>query len=114
VVVRVEPQQLAGLDLTKPPVIEPAPPDGANVEFVVVDPTAEFIRMRVFERGSGETTSCGTGAAAAALAAWTWVGAAGPTVWTVQVPGGTLWVRMVDDLVELTGPAALVAAGVIF
>jgi diaminopimelate epimerase len=113
VVVKVSRQELADLDLTQAPVVEPAPVDGANIEFVQVDEGEATIRMRVHERGVGETPSCGTGAAAAALAAWAWAGAAGPTSWVVRVPGGTLRVRMQDDLVELAGPAVLVAKGVI-
>jgi diaminopimelate epimerase len=111
VVVRVAAETLGQLDLSHPPVIDPPPPNGANVEFMVVDQPAGEIRLRVYERGSGETPSCGTGAAAAALAAWAWAGAGGPDSWTVRVPGGTLTVRMVDDVVELTGPAKLVDFG---
>ncbi|MDR2253092.1 MAG: diaminopimelate epimerase [Bifidobacteriaceae bacterium] len=113
VVVAVQAEELARLDLSCPPVIEPAPEGGANVEFMVVDRERASIRMRVHERGSGETQSCGTGAAAAALAAWARAGAGAPDTWTVQVPGGCLWVRMIDDVVELTGPAVLVHAGAI-
>ena len=55
---------LENLDLTEAPEIQPAPADGANVEFVrPVGPG--HIAMRVHERGVGETRSCGTGAAAA-------------------------------------------------
>jgi diaminopimelate epimerase len=111
VVASVTEAELAALDLSAPPRVVPAPPAGANVEFALVDKAAGVIRMRVHERGSGETLSCGTGAAAAALAAWAWSGAAGPTTWTVHVPGGTLRVRMADDVVELAGPARLVATG---
>ncbi|MDR2454158.1 MAG: diaminopimelate epimerase [Bifidobacteriaceae bacterium] len=111
VVVQVGPQELAGLDLTVPPTLTPAPPGGANVEFMVVDQAAAAITLRVHERGSGETLSCGTGAAAAALAAWAWSGAGAPATWQVRLPGGQLRVRMVDDVVELAGPAELVFAG---
>ncbi len=69
------------------------------------------IRMRVFERGVGETLSCGTGVAAAALAVREWAGSAAPDQWTVAVPGGTLGVRMVDGHVLLSGPATLVFSG---
>jgi diaminopimelate epimerase len=111
VVVQVTAEELPELDLTKPPVIEPAPPHGANVEFMAVDQAAASITVRVHERGAGETLSCGTGAAAAALAAWAWAGAGGPATWTVRVPGGTLRVRLLDDMVELAGPAKLVFTG---
>jgi diaminopimelate epimerase len=111
VVAPVTAEELAALDLSDAPKLTPAPTAGANVEFALIDRAAGVIKMRVYERGVGETLSCGTGAAAAALAAWAWAGAAGPTTWTVEVPGGTLGVRMVDDVVELTGPAKLVAKG---
>jgi len=71
--------------------------------------------MRVFERGVGETLSCGTGVAAAALAVRHWAGPAAPDHWVVDVPGGTLGVRMpeVDGErhVLLSGPATLVYTG---
>ena len=73
------------------------------------------IRMRVFERGVGETLSCGTGVAAAALAVRHWAGPAAPDHWRVDVPGGTLGVRMFPteegEHVALSGPASLVFSG---
>ena len=112
--------ELEALDLTVPPVVEPAPSGGTNVEFVVpadplvVDGTG-VIRMRVHERGSGETLSCGTGAAAAALAVRHWAGAGAPDAWAVAVPGGVLGVRVVPsdggEHVLLSGPAELVFSG---
>ena len=100
------------LDLSRPPVVFPRPQDGTNVEIVhVIGPGR--IRLRVHERGVGETRSCGTGACAAALATKFWQGAGAPNEWSVEVPGGTLVVRAVGDSgVELVGPAALVADGV--
>ena len=72
------------------------------------------IRMRVHERGVGETRSCGTGIAAAALATRIWAGPDAPDVWRVDVPGGTLQVTaLLGDHVELRGPAELVADGVV-
>jgi diaminopimelate epimerase len=112
--------ELDGLDLTVLPQLHPEPPHGANVEFVVPsDPLVRdgvgSIRMRVFERGVGETLSCGTGVAAAALAVRHWAGPAAPDHWTVEVPGGTLGVRMPlvgdEHHVLLSGPATLVYSG---
>ncbi|GAA2005718.1 diaminopimelate epimerase [Microbacterium ulmi] len=107
---------LDALDLTAQPILDPVPAHGANVEFVVpADPLVRggvgSIRMRVFERGVGETLSCGTGVAAAAIAVRHWAGAAAPDRWSVEVPGGVLGVRMVDGHVFLSGPAALVYSG---
>lgn len=110
-------EELAGIDLTYVPVLDPAPASGANVEFVlpgdplVTDGVGE-ITMRVHERGSGETLSCGTGAIAAALATRYWAGSAAPDTWRVRVPGGVLTVRMFaaedGEHVSLAGPAELV------
>jgi diaminopimelate epimerase len=105
--------ELELVDLTRAPVVEPVPPHGTNVELVV--PIGHgHIRMRVHERGVGETRSCGTGIAAAALATRLWAGSEGSDVWRVDVPGGTLQVTaLAGDRVELRGPAALVADGVV-
>jgi diaminopimelate epimerase len=87
-------------------------PDGVNVEFVnVVEPGAH-VRLRVSERGVGETRSCGTGACAAAYAALTAQGSTEGTV-LVDVPGGRLSVRIDPTTTVLTGPAVLVSAGVL-
>lgn len=113
-------EELAGIDLGYLPQLEPQAVDGANVEFVVPsDPLVKdgvgHITMRVHERGSGETLSCGTGAAAAALATRHWAGAGAPNHWKVEVPGGTLGVRMWPaedgEHVSLSGPATLVFEG---
>lgn len=109
-------EELEALDLAARPQLQPEPADGANIEFVVpADPLVHdgvgSIRMRVFERGVGETLSCGTGVAAAALAVREWAGAAAPDHWQVEVPGGVLGVRMVDGHVLLSGPATLVYSG---
>ena len=95
------------------PELKPASafPHGANVEFVVA--VAErHIAMRVWERGVGETRSCGTGVCAAAWAAIRrdGLGVADPVV--VDVPGGRLWVRARHDgELLLTGPAVLGVEG---
>jgi len=113
-------EELDSADLSFIPVLEPEAPEGANVEFVVpMDPLVTdgvgHIRMRVHERGSGETLSCGTGAVAAALATRHWAGAGAPNQWRVEVPGGTLGVRMFatedGEHVALSGPAELVFEG---
>ncbi len=110
--------ELDAVDLTRAPAVEPVPPHGTNVELVVplgeerdVDGTTfGRVRMRVHERGVGETRSCGTGACAAALAVRTWAGPQAPDVWLVDVPGGTVRVSVLaDGHVELAGPAVLVA-----
>ena len=104
---------LASLDLSRVPEVHPMAPQGTNVEFVrPIGPG--HIAMRVHERGVGETRSCGTGAAAAALATRWWAGAdSAADQWRVDVPGGTLRVRALPgQQVELAGPAVLVADGV--
>lgn len=112
--------ELTHLDLGKAPELQPAPAAGANVEFVVphepmVSAGVGYINMRVFERGSGETLSCGTGIVAAALATRHWAGQGAPNQWQVTVPGGTLGVRMFateeGEHVGLSGAAELVFEG---
>lgn len=102
---------LSALDLSDAPHIDPHPEQGSNVEFVHAIEHAH-IGMRVHERGSGETRSCGTGAAAAALATWWWGGQPADQVdWRVDVLGGTLGVHIKGTEVALSGPAVLVADG---
>jgi diaminopimelate epimerase len=113
-------RELAELDLYEAPSIEPTPVNGANVEFVVpAEPMVKdgvgYINMRVYERGVGETLSCGTGICAAALATRHWAGAGAPNIWQVRVPGGVLGVRMFatedGEHVGLSGAAELVFDG---
>lgn len=106
-------EPVAGLDLSRPPEFDRAVfPDGVNVELYRLA-GAHAIAMRVYERGSGETRSCGTGAVAAAVAAATEAtGAAEPAgEWAVTVPGGTVTVTFDGGTSHLRGPAVLVAAG---
>ncbi len=86
-------------------------PHGVNVEFVVRR-GARHVAMRVHERGSGETRSCGTGACAVMVASALADGAGRGASYVVDVPGGTLRIRWSDDdHIHLTGPAVLVAEG---
>lgn len=87
-------------------------PHGVNVEFVVRRGSTH-VAMRVHERGSGETRSCGTGACAVMVAAALADEAARGTAYVVDVPGGTLEITWTaDDRILMTGPAVLVARGV--
>jgi diaminopimelate epimerase len=82
-----------------------------NVEYVE-DVGPAHIRMRVHERGVGETRSCGTGACAAVVATALRTGTPRGTAYTVDLPGGRLTVTWRDDdTVLLSGPAVLVASG---
>jgi len=85
-------------------------PKRANVEFIrVLDPSE--IEMRVWERGSGETMACGTGASAVAVAAHL-KKLTGRTV-TVHLVGGDLIIDWAaDNRVYMTGPAVEVFEGV--
>ncbi len=97
VVVQVEAAELDKLDLSRPPVVVPPLPDGQNVEFVVPVGPGQ-LRMRVHERGVGETRSCGTGICAAVVAAATTAGSpADGGTWQVDVPGGTCRVTWHTD-----------------
>ena len=98
--------------LTSPPAYdEGVYPDGVNVEFVVPR-GPHHVAMRVHERGSGETRSCGTGACAVAVARAVADEAPRGTPYRVDVPGGTLTVSWdADGQVRMTGPAVLVAEG---
>lgn len=105
-------------DLFTEPAFGPAAvyPDGVNIEFVV-DRGPRHVAMRVHERGSGETRSCGTGACAVAVAAARRDGAdpaetGAPVTYTVDLPGGTLAItEHPDGEIEMTGAAVIVAEG---
>lgn len=113
--------ELDNLDLTRAPAVEPEPAHGTNVEYVlvegaVVEEDRAVLRMRVHERGVGETLSCGTGACAAVIATRHWAQRQAVEQWTVQVPGGELGVGFVQgasgrEHVILSGPAVLVSRG---
>ena len=87
-------------------------PDGVNVGFMQIM-SPDFVRLRVFERGVGETLACGTGACAA-MAAGRQQGKLGKRV-TVELPGGRLSIRWDDETkpVRMTGPAEHVFDGLI-
>lgn len=98
------------LDLTRAPVYASERfPAGVNVEFIEVCGPGH-VRMRVFERGVGETRSCGTGTVAAAAVARVRIGG---EQWRVDVPGGTLQIDLDTggagqvDRAYMTGPAVV-------
>jgi diaminopimelate epimerase len=84
-------------------------PAGANVEFITAVDDLR-VRMRVVERGVGETLSCGSGAVAAAAVVLRDAGHAEGTV-GVEVPGGRLTVTVENGRWTLAGPAVIVATG---
>ncbi len=105
--------EVAGLDLARlGPAAERHPffPKRANIEFVQVE-APDRVRVRVWERGAGETLACGTGASAVCVAG-VLEGRTEREV-TVALPGGELelaWSEA-DDHVYMTGPAAYVFTG---
>ena len=111
-VVHVEDPNLLNLDQT----LQWSPaerfPHGVNVEFVA-SIAPRHLRMRVVERGSGETKSCGTGvvAAAAATAVREGEGFDSSVSYRVDVPGGRVTAEFIDGTAYLTGPAVIVAHG---
>ncbi|GAA3042065.1 diaminopimelate epimerase [Kitasatospora albolonga] len=106
----------AGTLYDAPGVTEGVYPEGVNVEFVV-ERGPRHVAMRVHERGSGETRSCGTGACAVAVAAarrhhLAPAETGAPVTYTVDLPGGTLRItEHPDSRIEMTGPAEIVASG---
>jgi diaminopimelate epimerase len=102
--------ELADLDLTHAPLVEPGLAHGQNVEFVVLR-GPRHLQMRVHERGVGETRSCGTGICAAVVAVATADRSGADGVpWQVDVPGGSCEVTWLPSgEVTMSGPAVLVA-----
>ena len=88
---------------------DPAFPERCNIEFVTSRPDGT-LRMRVWERGSGITLACGTGACATAVAA-ALTGHAG-RISDIEMDGGTLHIEWRDDNhIYMTGPAVTVFEG---
>ncbi len=119
VVALADQSELESLDLTAAPILDPAPVNGANVEFVVLNEPlikegVAGITMRVFERGVGETLSCGTGIAAAAIAIRDYAGNT-QNFWKVKVPGGEVGVRIFPteegEHAGISGPAEITFTG---
>ena len=104
-----------GLDLIKiGPLFEhhAAFPERVNTEFVkVIDD--HTLQMRVWERGSGETWACGTGACSSAVAACLNGCCKKGEDITVRLRGGDLVIRYTDDTVIMTGPATTVFEGTV-
>ncbi|WP_253785468.1 diaminopimelate epimerase [Nocardia amikacinitolerans] len=106
---------LGKLDLSVPPGYDPDLfPHGVNVEILTALDADRSVDMRVYERGVGETRSCGTGtvaAAAAALAADGFRIAEDTGQVTVRVPGGVVTVGLDGGSAWLRGPSVLLATG---
>lgn len=88
-------------------------PDGVNVGVMEIL-SSSTIRLRVNERGAGETTACGTGACAAMVVGKQFFGLESAV--TVQLTGGTLWIEWSgerDASVWMTGPAQMVYQGIL-
>lgn len=92
--------------------VHPAFPERVNVEFINVV-TPNTIDMRVWERGSGETWACGTGACAAAAAAVKLGYCPADEDISVRLKGGVITIKVTDRQVWMTGPATKVCDGVV-
>ena len=89
--------------------LHPAFPERTSVMWTEVV-TSEYARVRIWERGAGETLACGTGACAVAVAGYV-NGRTGPRV-AVESRGGTLTIEVGENLsLRMTGPAARVYEG---
>lgn len=106
----------AGIELEKiGPHFENHPlfPERINTEFVkVID--SHTLKMRVWERGSGETYACGTGACATAVAAVENGFCKKGEDITVRLIGGDLVINYTDEAVMMSGPASFVYDGIYF
>lgn len=109
VVPGLDSQALEQLALQEPEFDQAFFPNGVNLE--ILTPLREgTTHMRVFERGVGETRSCGTGTVAAARSALADAGAVDGSV-TVVVPGGQVTVEIAGEQSTLRGPSKIVARG---
>ncbi|MDQ3714637.1 MAG: diaminopimelate epimerase [Actinomycetota bacterium] len=103
------------MDLSYPPVVDDGLfPDGVNVEFanlLSADSDPPRVRMRVHERGVGETRSCGTGACAVAAHVLARIIGRDTGRVLVEVTGGELTVSVTPEATVLGGPAVFVASG---
>lgn len=89
---------------------DPLFPERVNTEFInVIDKNT--LKMRVWERGSGETLACGTGACASVVAACLNGFCQKNTDVTVRLVGGELVIRYTDEAVTMTGPATVAFTG---
>ena len=77
----------------------------------IIDRT--HIKLRVYERGTGETMACGSGACAAAVAAVLGGKCDKNTDISVRLPGGELIIRYTDETVYMTGEACEVFRGTV-
>ena len=108
-------ENVAGLDLQKiGPLFENNAlfPEKVNTEFVELL-GRNCLKMRVWERGSGETQACGTGACASAVAAVLNGHCDKDTDIKVQLPGGELIIKYTDEAVYMTGNCVKVFEGVV-
>ncbi len=85
-------------------------PESVNTEFVQVV-NEQYIKMRVWERGSGETMACGTGACASMYASY--LNGYTKDKVIVQLLGGCLEIEYLDGIIMMSGPAVNVFEGII-
>lgn len=103
------PEALAQMEFVSPQFDPEFFPQGVNVE-VLTEMAEGNVHMRVWERGVGETRSCGTGTVAAAQAALADAGIENGSV-VVNVPGGAIEVVLQDGQAQMTGPSKIVFRG---